>query len=65
MQFFEQICGGRTVISPKIERDAQRVTDDVYAVCWLDAKQRLGYPLSTVQQCLLDTFLEERACTSS
>jgi hypothetical protein len=65
MRFFEQICDGRTVLSPRIEPGAQRVTDDVYAVCWLDAKQRLGYPLSTVQQCLLDTFLEERTCTSS
>jgi hypothetical protein len=60
MRFYEQICDGRTVISPIIERNATRVTDDRDAACWLDAKQRLGYPLTPIQQCLLYEFFESR-----
>lgn len=65
MQFFEQICDGRTVLSPRVEPNAQRVTDDVYAPCWLEAKRQLGYPLSRVQERLLDQFYEGRAIAAA
>lgn len=60
MRLYEQICDVRTVISPVIAPNASRVTDDRGAECWLDAKQRLGYPLSSIQQCLLYEFFESR-----
>lgn len=60
MRFYEQICDGRPVISLIIEPNAMRVTDDRDAACWLDAKQRLGYPLCPIQQCLLYEFFDRR-----
>lgn len=60
MQFFEQLCNGRTVLSPRIEPNAQRVTDDVDAPCWLEAKRMIGYGLSPIQEHLLERFYERR-----
>jgi hypothetical protein len=58
MQFFEQVCDGRTVLSDKVEPDAQRVTDDVYAPCWIEAKRQLGYALTPTQARLLGEFYD-------
>lgn len=59
MRFFEQICSGRIVISNLIIADAcsdDRVTRDVDAACWIEAKKSLGYGLSAVQEYLLEAF---------
>jgi hypothetical protein len=60
MRFYEQMCDDRTVISEQIEPDAQRVMRDIGADCWIDAKKKLGYGLSTLQEWLLDEFYRER-----
>jgi len=60
MHFYEQLCGGRTVLSDRVEPDAQSVTDDVHAPCWLDAKRQLGYTLTPTQARLLADFYERR-----
>lgn len=61
MRFYEQRCQGRTIIDTVIDPDdSTQVVDAANACCWIEAKRRLGYPLSTVQEWLLDSFYEER-----
>lgn len=63
MRFLEQIVSGRTVISDTIiakDDGKDRVTRDIDAACWIEAKKNFGYPLSVVQEWLLDQFYEKR-----
>lgn len=61
MRFYEQRCHGRTTIHTEISPDeSSEVVDAVNACCWIEAKQRLGWPLTTVQEWLLDRFYEAR-----
>lgn len=62
MRFFEQIVEGRTLISDQLiakDDGIDRVTRDVDAACWIEAKKRLGYALSATQDYLLDKFYEK------
>lgn len=64
MRFYEQVFEGRTIISDQIVARADikgdRVMRDIEADCWIDAKKRLGYMLSAVQEWLLDEFYKKR-----
>jgi hypothetical protein len=65
MQFYEQVlCDARTVISHQVEPGAVIVNSEIAADCWIDAKKRLGYPLSPVQEVLLSEFRERQAHTA-
>ncbi len=64
MRFHEQVFDGRRVISADIVARADvkgdRVIRDIDADCWIDAKRKFGYMLSTVQEWLLDEFYKKR-----
>lgn len=61
MRYYEQRRDGRTIIDTAIDPDeSTEVVDAVNACCWIEAKQRLGWPLSTVQEWLLDQFYQQR-----
>ncbi|HEX8610159.1 MAG TPA: hypothetical protein VF800_02640 [Telluria sp.] len=65
MRFYEQVFDGRTIICADLvaRADVQgdRVIRDIDADCWIDAKRKLGYMLSAVQEWLLDEFYAKRA----